>query len=625
MFKIDDEDIYLAERLLLPEGEVFDKERRDVIRCMDSKDIQACPGSGKTTTLLAKLSIIARQLPLKTNQGICVLTHTNVAVDEIRDRLDGKADILFQYPNHFGTIQSFVNKFMAIPSYINRYGKRVARIDDEIYTEYIQRRSSILDRGAKYWLEVNKISPVDLRFSLHDFCITKKIDGQILMKPESKTYPKLKQFKEDILKEGILCYEDAYSLAYEYLRKYPEIVEVISDRFAYVFIDEMQDTDYIQNDLLERVFDRKKVIIQRIGDTNQSIFNSPSEAGWNVFDECLPISDSKRFSCEIAERVKKICLSPQDLKGNSNIPNIAPKLIVFDDSSISKAIPVFGDFILEYKLHELKRKVFKAVGWVGQSNGQRSISDYYEPYGKSELKRRHDYDCLADYLKMAIGEERGDSIEVKRSLIFKAMLKSLRLLGVKRANNLPYTDASFNDYLSKLHKDFYDKVRFEITEWCLRLHRKEDILQDVKGFINNDLCLQMGVKPNRNLQYFLNTPTSIEPIMDNQKTNLYVHEKNDENISIGISTVHSVKGETHTATLYLETYFNKKFDVQSIIEYMKGKHSPPKLVTTKHSLKMAYVGMTRPTHLLCVATHKDSCESHLDELARVGWDIHKIY
>ncbi|WP_369127725.1 UvrD-helicase domain-containing protein [Brevibacillus laterosporus] len=60
-----------------------------------SKDIQACPGSGKTTTLLAKLTILSRKLPLKSNKGICVLTHTNVAVDEIRKRLGGRADVFF--------------------------------------------------------------------------------------------------------------------------------------------------------------------------------------------------------------------------------------------------------------------------------------------------------------------------------------------------------------------------------------------------------------------------------------------------------------------------------------------------------------------------------------------------
>ena len=45
----------------------FDDESKDFIKCLDSKDIQACPGAGKTTSLVAKLDIIASQIPFKDN------------------------------------------------------------------------------------------------------------------------------------------------------------------------------------------------------------------------------------------------------------------------------------------------------------------------------------------------------------------------------------------------------------------------------------------------------------------------------------------------------------------------------------------------------------------------------
>lgn len=80
---VTNEDIeHAAEVLNIASG--FDAQRVDVIKCMESRDIVACPGSGKTTVLLAKLIILARQLPLKNNKGICIITHTNVAIDEIK-------------------------------------------------------------------------------------------------------------------------------------------------------------------------------------------------------------------------------------------------------------------------------------------------------------------------------------------------------------------------------------------------------------------------------------------------------------------------------------------------------------------------------------------------------------
>ena len=84
---ISDEDIHYAEKLLLPEGKEFDDERKDFIRNLNTIDLQAVPGSGKTTALLAKLVILERKLPFADNSGILVLSHTNAAIDEIKEKI----------------------------------------------------------------------------------------------------------------------------------------------------------------------------------------------------------------------------------------------------------------------------------------------------------------------------------------------------------------------------------------------------------------------------------------------------------------------------------------------------------------------------------------------------------
>ena len=80
---ITGDDIAFAERLLLPEGKIFDDERRAFIRRLDALDLQAVPGSGKTTALLAKLVILDRHLPFEDGSAILVISHTNAAVDEM--------------------------------------------------------------------------------------------------------------------------------------------------------------------------------------------------------------------------------------------------------------------------------------------------------------------------------------------------------------------------------------------------------------------------------------------------------------------------------------------------------------------------------------------------------------
>ena len=62
-FSVTDDDIAYAEGVLLPRGELFDEERRSFIRDLGTLDLQAVPGSGKTTALLAKLLILDRYLP----------------------------------------------------------------------------------------------------------------------------------------------------------------------------------------------------------------------------------------------------------------------------------------------------------------------------------------------------------------------------------------------------------------------------------------------------------------------------------------------------------------------------------------------------------------------------------
>ena len=137
MKPIEDIEIAKIESLLLPHNSSFSEngntERFEIIKEIDNScDVVACPGSGKTTVLLAKLLLLAERLPFEDNSGICVLTHTNIAIAEIKKKAGIKADVLFRYPNFFGTFQSFVDKFLAIPAYTNYTKKRVVAIDNEI-------------------------------------------------------------------------------------------------------------------------------------------------------------------------------------------------------------------------------------------------------------------------------------------------------------------------------------------------------------------------------------------------------------------------------------------------------------------------------------------------------------
>ena len=148
--EITDEDILWVEEMM--GGKVhFDSARVNVLKNMDSVDIQAFPGSGKTTILVAKLAILAKKWSYS-NAGICVLSHTNVAREEIEERL-GNTEIgrkLLSYPHFIGTVHSFFDTYVSLP-WLKSNGYEINIIDTELVHSL---RWNKLPRNKRYYLEM---------------------------------------------------------------------------------------------------------------------------------------------------------------------------------------------------------------------------------------------------------------------------------------------------------------------------------------------------------------------------------------------------------------------------------------------------------------------------------------
>lgn len=112
---------------------------------------------------------------------------------------------------------------------------------------------------------------------------------------------------------------------------------------------------------------------------------------------------------------------------------------------------------------------------------------------------------------------------------------------------------------------------------------------------------------------------------------------------IDISTVHSVKGSTHCATLYIETFYEREYESGHLlkikkkatkkrpIEYYKNPLLKENVDTeelgvyAKQTIRMMYVGFSRPTHLLCYATWKSNWDNAaLQKMKDIGWEIEDL-
>lgn len=673
---ITDDHINDIEKILLPKGCFFNKERRDFIKCIHSRDVSACAGSGKTTALIAKLMILDKYfLPFPQNKGICVLTHTNVAIDEVKERL-GNSSKLLQYPNFFGTIQSFVNKYLAVPMYVERFTKRPTTINNDTYNQRIEfefknwwNKKSVGYIKYNYDKNYGEIGTLQrICFSLDDYQpLLSEMSGSNFMKREtSDAYKGILSLKKQILEDGILKFDDAYTLANLYINKHQkELQELFVNRFQFVFVDEMQDSYQHQVDIFDNIFDETKIIYQCIGDPNQAIYNAANNTQIWRPQTPLYISESKRFSTKIANAIQNVRFDVTEpiignsdkkiIKDDGTKEEISPYIILFDDEKIKDVITTFKDLIINYKLHipqttnkkDNKKIIFKAIGWVGQDKDEftksksepkqlkHCIKHYFdENLYKKESKTLTTFDNLSDYLlKQNILNEDGkksyQSTKLYKDALVNGFLNVLRITGKKQDsdNSRNYTLSTFWKKVNS-DKEFKKQLEIKLFEWCQQIIQDNDIKNDVINFITTDLKDFFEYSITTNLKTFLNNPSKLTKTTNQKVKNQVEFKDTDGNkITIDIATIHSVKGETHTGTLYLETFKDKfetkKGEFKNCLKKCEKKRSKFG-VQIQETLKMAYVGMSRPTHLLCVALHKtsfDNLQQDIQELESAGWKV----
>ncbi len=550
-------DTHIAEFESRFEGLSFDDESKEFIKCLETKDIQACPGAGKTTSLVAKLDIIASQIPFKDNSGILVLTHTNVAVDEIKAKLGANAKILLSYPNHVGTFQSFVNKYLAIPMYVKLTGKRPERIDSEIFYKMFQKKFDSVNEFHRNWLiqradekYTNVLNFIE-NFEVNDNEI--KYNGRNVITTNSPMFSAIKtisQLPMNVVESGYLKYDHCYELTKMYLNDYPDMKEVFQKRFKYVFVDEVQDTDDIQFEILDKLFSSSDVIVQRIGDKNQEIFtNLNSNAkGWEIISDNLEIKNTKRLSTKISEKVTHFAITPQELNGNSEI-EFQPVIFLFDKNNMQETVLLeFGKLIEEYELYNVGNKTFKAVGAVKSHDEHYGISSYYTDFSQTD-NTSLEKDTLLE--KFELFDTQNIVPRDYRKVILLIIIEYLKVEKVLNTDKY-FTITTLLRFLKENHNQIYNDFKLKLLESVLKLNNQECSYEIQKEKLQNILNLFEKFVDEEKLKEVIKNH-KLEFIQKTNK-NKFNYLNGGITFDIDISTIHKIKGETHTATLVLETF-----------------------------------------------------------------------
>lgn len=627
----------LAElQFLTPDLDFTDAERQAVLLAAGSSDVNAAPGSGKTTVLAAKLLLLARKWPHDT-RGICVLSHTNVAREEIQRRLGATAvgARLLAYPHFIGTIHGFVDRFLALPA-LRSLGLTIDVIDDEVFAKKAIARA--MKKPPLWgWAQNDEgVKPMVGGLVYRGADLVLDSENGTLPKTTAKTYPLLKEIKEQLTSEGVFRYADMFAFAEMLLMHFPAIKAQLSRRFPLVYLDEMQDTSWEQEALLARLFD-ESVVVQRYGDLNQRILVGKGDFAQLSFPKegALPISTSKRFGPEIAAAVSGVRVG-----GNAVVGTAAdihpPTLMTYTTERVGDVLNRFGHLVLDrFNDDQLRRGPIKALctrkqGDAKQTPG-RTLLDYWPAYleqsrgdgGRSERL----WSLLSQSAEPWVGgiSMHSRAADAKRAVVL-----------VLRAADSPHIKG--------------------LRDGSQLFRRLSDAGQDAEGV--RQLCRELAISQNLGateagrakavalFTHYLHpllpagmtaAKFQVLPVFEapekqpEQEANQRMCQikRDDRCVEVEIGTVASMKGETHLATLVLESlgHPSRRFDLAEALPVLAGlKVRDPKLSESILSqFRNLYVGMSRPTSFLCLAVNRtrvsDDCIAALQSR---GWVLEAL-
>jgi len=666
--EITDEDIDWVRNLM---GlEVLDAPRRAFLTARTTLDVSACPGSGKTTLIVAKLAILARKWPHRT-KGICVLSHTNVAREEIQRRLGSTVvgQRLLGYPHFIDTIHGFVNRFLALP-WLNSNGYPSPTIDNDVTTAF---RRGVLST-PDYWMVQKFLEKKYSGFDRLRVC-ARDLNFNLGRKPfpagpDAKSFKLAKQAVETAAKAGYFCYDEMFVWARALVEDVPAVASWLRLRFPLAVLDEMQDTFELQGSMLHTIFPRNSpdIVVQRVGDPNQAIFDD-SDAGPDKADpfpdpntaRCLNIPNSHRFGPQIAALASPFAVTPV---GPTGLCGIGPKtmagvstacanaIFIFPGNSTAGVLDAYGKHALSiFDDRALADGVVTAVGAVhqdasdvapGHAHFPKSVPHYWGGYTAEIGRRELHPKSLVQYFRSAQavvrnggdlspGIERiasgiirlagqiSDAGQLKhKGRTHRAIVDALtanaealaayrRLVAALLLNWMPLTEANWHASGDDI-----------LTIVCALCHECATDLKNAVNFLAwsaNDPSLTLGL---------VTSPSDCAP-------NVYRVLENKRQVDIRLGSIHSVKGQTHLATMVLNSYWHAHSSKQMLPWLLGTKiNESGAKVQDRKRLLQTYVAMTRPCHLICLAIPRpifgddQAMSQHIVTLIGRGWRVAEI-
>ncbi|WP_165357658.1 UvrD-helicase domain-containing protein [Flavobacterium beibuense] len=571
--------------------------------------VKACPGSGKTYSIAARISRLLRE----EGEGqirLGVISFTNTAGLEIEEKLksDFASNVPLLFPHFLGTIDSFINTFiflpfghliMGCPSRPELVGephgswntKRYERDYDQYFDRTTYNIKGEIIPLAPYQAFHFKSVFFGLKYYKNDKTVNGFIKGII-------------DSKERLFKKGYANQADANYVALQVLRKYPMITRNLAHKFTHLLVDECQDTTEVQMAIIDLLHDAGCANIMLVGDRDQSIFEwndaKPElfDAKFEAWNKIL-LKENRRSSQLICNFFRNLSSFERIIAVNEEVRDctIAPEITGY--INVKKATKKDAAVITEAQ--SIASFTILLNAFLAQCTGEGISID------KNNVAVLYRGAANAKYLGLGKKEQPyRESPWIAKHYHVRTLLKGKHLYenGNFAQGYALMERAYFEAMQRRIQEDFHCSIKF-INERIERLgmsaHRKE-----VFSFIHSlpatsGLTIRQWVEAANtalhtgSYPFFLNIALS--------KAGMLVEEYFGEDSNSAtlhpfyFGTVHSAKGKTFKAVLLL---LGKQAGSTNYSTILSTPHSNLK-DNYKEELRVIYVAISRPAKILKMA------------------------
>jgi len=580
----------------------FTNEQLDYVKSSieDHVFLEACPGSGKTEVVAAKVS---KELESWTKRpgGMAVLSFANSATDELTSRVSkylprGRGI----FPHFIGTFDSFIFKNIVSPlsteltGYVGENGDASIRIIEASAHLGFRTKYGIASRG--------KIKAHHYSFDLKNRAVVfetgkpeldRVLNSSILKDWEVQH---LVEAKNKMLNGGFATYRDIECLAIKALseEKYRHFVHLLANRYPLIIIDECQDLSEEQLAILQILAD-KGAKLHFVGDLHQAIYGfrdvDPAKVQKFVKDNhFVSLQLTRNFrSCQ---NIVELCAN---LTGRNNIVGnvswLDPRCLIVQYNSCPTELTDtleakcngFSNNVVVSRGHSILRKFQTSVAKPNNIQKLALAVKLYKPQDMEALNQSLKY--FSEFLRYHLKESyKPNSFNCPQSISSnlswrKFLCDSLNYL---TSNDLQNIDVKWSDWtktakalIRNLPKQSYFPEDIESTLASL----EEVNLTSPSGLAKLEVASSLGF-----------TTMSVLPYRK--------------------STIHGAKGETHDVTIVVSSA--RAGNDSHWLSWLKNSDS--------EAARFAYVASSRPREYLIWAVKKLTSSDKV-KLESIGFTI----